>query len=113
MPLGWHSRFMNESRTDIVIRRADASDARALWRLAALDSAPAPAAGPGVHVAEVAGRIVAAVAGSRAIADPFQPTAAAVDLLRMRARQVAASSETAPPRRAPHAGVAAGPLPQV
>jgi hypothetical protein len=82
---------MNASRTHISIRRADASDARALWRLAALDNAPAPHDGPGVLVAEVAGRIVAAVDPDRAIADPFQPTAEIVELLRLRASQVAAA----------------------
>ena len=66
---------MTESRTDIVIRRADASDARALSRLAALDSAAAPLAGPDVLIAEVSGRIVAAVFDGQAISDPFQPTA--------------------------------------
>ena len=102
---------MNSSRTDIVIRRAHASDTRALWRLAALDSAPAPQAGPDVLVAEVSGRIVAAVSPDRAVADPFRPTAAVVDLLRMRARQVAApeSAALALPR---FARVAARAVPQ-
>ena len=83
---------MTESRTDIVIRRADASDARALSRLAALDSAAAPLAGPDVLIAEVAGRVVAAVHDGRAIADPFQPSAGLVELLHTRARQLTPSS---------------------
>lgn len=103
---------MTQSRTDIVIRRADASDARALHRLAALDEAPAPHAGPEVLVAEVAGRIVAAVDGDRAIADPFEPTAPLVDLLRLRARQVLPGEERhGHLRRARR--VLAHPLPQV
>jgi hypothetical protein len=79
---------MNASRTDIVIRRADASDARALWRLAALDNAPAPHAGPGVVIAEMAGEAVAAADRHHAIADPFRPTADVVALVRLRAAQV-------------------------
>jgi len=79
---------MNSPRTDIVIRRADASDARALLRLAALDSAEAPPAGPDVLLAEVDGRIAAAVHRGSAIADPFRPMAPIVDLLHMRARQL-------------------------
>ena len=103
---------MTESRTDIVIRRAHASDARALWRLAALDSTPAPLAGPGVLVAEVAGRIVAGFdhGRNRAVADPFLPTAGLVDLLRMRAAQHAQEAQTARPKRV--AQVVGQPLPQ-
>ena len=102
---------MNSSRTDIVIRPAVASDARALWRLAALDNAPAPHAGPDVVVAEQAGRVVAAVAGGRAVADPFRPTAEVVELLRVRAAQVA-STERAGVRRARASRVMPQPLPQ-
>ena len=82
---------MNSPRTDIVIRRADASDARALSRLAALDSAPAPLAGPDVLLAEVSGHIVAAVRDGQAISDPFQPTGGIVELLRVRAGQLTSS----------------------
>ena len=113
MPGEWHCESMTESRTDIVIRRAVASDARALWRLAALDSAPAPLAGPGVLVAEVNGRIVAAFdhARDRVVADPFRPTAGFVDLLRLRAGQHAADARDA--RRARTRQIAPQPLPQV
>jgi hypothetical protein len=79
---------MNTTRTDIVIRRADASDARALTRLAALDSAAAPLAGPDVLIAEIDGQPVAALHNGRAIANPFQATASVVELLRVRAQQV-------------------------
>ena len=82
---------MNAPRTDIVIRRADGSDARALSRLAALDSAPAPLAGPDVLIAEVTGHIAAAVNDGQAIADPFQPTAGLVELLHLRAGQLTSS----------------------
>lgn len=70
----------------VVIRAARGSDAVALAGLAELDSAP-PLAGPAL-VAEVEGRIVAALAtGSGArIADPFAPTAPLLDLLETRAR---------------------------
>src|SRR3954451_18975473 len=79
---------MNSPRTDIVIRRADASDARALSRLAALDSAAAPLAGPDVLIAEGSGRIVAAGFDGKAISNPFQPTDGLVELLHTRARQL-------------------------
>ena len=104
---------MTPSRTDIVIRRADASDARALWRLAALDSAPAPLPGPGVLLAEVAGRVVAAYDHDRrlAVADPFRPTAGLVDLLRLRAGQHAAEAPAERRSRTPQ--VVPQPLAQV
>ena len=86
---------MNSPRTDIVIRRADASDARALTRLAALDSAPAPLAGPDVLIAEASGRILAAVQNGKAISDPFQPTAGLVELLHVRAAQLTSSEPAA------------------
>ena len=73
----------------ITIRRANASDASALRRLAALDDAQAPAARSDVLIAETAGEPVAAVTRSgRAIADPFRPTGELVELLQLRARPV-------------------------
>lgn len=105
---------MNAPRTDIVIRRADASDARALSRLAALDSAAPPLAGPDVLIAEVSGRIVAAVHDGQAIADPFQPTAGLVELLHVRAQQVVAShASPRSPRRRRFPRLAPRPLAQV
>lgn len=95
MSSGADTQVMAEFRTDIVIRRASAADTHTLWRLAALDDAPAPIAGPNVLIAEIAGQAVAAVAGGRAIADPFQRTAEIVELLQLRAQQV----EPAPPVR--------------
>jgi hypothetical protein len=66
----------------LTIRPARAGDAPALWRLAALDSAPLPA--EPLLIAEVDGEIRVAVSASdsRAIADPFVPTAHIVELLR-------------------------------
>lgn len=71
----------------LVIRSARGSDGIELTRLAALDSSRMPS-GPSL-VAEVGGRIVAAVdvETGATIADPFQPTAGLVDLLALRAHQ--------------------------
>jgi hypothetical protein len=110
---------MAESRTDIVIRPATASDAPALWRLAVLDEARVPSAGPGVLIAEVDGKPVAALAGDQVVADPFVRTASLVELLRLRARQLAtvaapgaAHHQRRRLRLRSHAPVAPHPLPQ-
>lgn len=75
----------------LAIRRARDADAPLLDDLAALDSAP-PLEGPAL-VAVVDGRIWAALAldDGRAIADPFLPTAAAVELLALRVEQLKAA----------------------
>jgi hypothetical protein len=72
----------------IAIRRALDSDALVLHDLAEVDSA-APLEGA-VLVAVVEGRIWAAVAldDERVVADPFLPTAPAVELLRVRVAQL-------------------------
>jgi hypothetical protein len=77
-----------QTTSDITIRLADYQDARALLRLAALDSARVPD-GP-LLVAETDGELVAAVplGGGRAIADPFRPTANLVGVLALRAQQL-------------------------
>jgi hypothetical protein len=77
----------------IVIRRAAARDGGALARLAALDSAARPP--EPLVVAEVEGEIRAALAlgGGAVIADPFHSTAELVELLRLRASQLAAPRE--------------------
>jgi hypothetical protein len=69
-----------------------------LHDLAEVDSAK-PLAGP-VLVAVVEGRIWAALAldGDRVIADPFLPSAPAVELLRLRVAQLRAA-DGAPQRR--------------
>jgi hypothetical protein len=67
----------------LTIRRADSSDAGALVRLAALDSA-SPPTGEAL-LAEVGGELWAAVEidSGAAIADPFRPSGEIVDLLRL------------------------------
>jgi hypothetical protein len=79
--------------TDITVRRSVAADRSELARLAALDSARPPT-GPAL-VAEADSRMLAALplASGRPIADPFEPTAAIVALLELRAEQIAAAPE--------------------
>ncbi|QEC50484.1 hypothetical protein FSW04_24825 [Baekduia soli] len=74
--------------TTVTIRPASGDDAAALARLAALDSARVPA-GP-LLLAEVDGALCAAVAlhDGSAIADPFRPTVALLELLHGRVRQL-------------------------
>lgn len=76
----------------VAIRRAGDVDLPLLQDLAELDSAR-PIAGPAI-VADVNGRPWAALAldDQRVVADPFLPTAAAVELLRLRARQLIAAN---------------------
>jgi hypothetical protein len=71
---------------ELTIRPARYADSAALERLAALDSSRPLALGH-VLVAEAEGRIVAAVSmhDGRAIADPFVPSADAVESLRLHA----------------------------
>jgi hypothetical protein len=74
--------------TDLAIRFAKARDAGALHELQELDGRSLP---EGAHlVAELGGITVAAIAvtDDTVVADPFQKTAAVVDLLRIRARQL-------------------------
>jgi hypothetical protein len=77
---------MNSS-SSISIRTARQDDYVALWSVATLDSKLVPDAP--MLVAEADGEIVAAVslANGEWIADPFQPTSATLDLLRLRADQ--------------------------
>jgi hypothetical protein len=79
-----------EATTDMVIRTAGGADTERLERLAQLDSAPAPS-GPTL-VAEVDGRLVAALplGGGRPLADPFVPSAGLVHMLELRAAQLRA-----------------------
>jgi hypothetical protein len=71
--------------TKLTIRRADADDAGALVRLAALDSSSPPTGD--VLLAEVGDEVWAAVEldSGTAIADPFRPSGELVDLLQLRA----------------------------
>jgi hypothetical protein len=78
----------------VTIRAARPGDAPAIERLSQLDSRPTPTGS--VLVAEVGDELMAAVAvaGGEAVADPFQPTAALVSLLRVRAEQLRADELT-------------------
>jgi hypothetical protein len=75
---------------NITVRYSAASDFSELARLAALDSA-SPPRGPAL-IAEADSRMLAALplGSGRAIADPFEPTAEILELLRLRAEQVQA-----------------------
>jgi len=75
----------------VVIRSARQADLQLLRDLAELDSAK-PLTGP-VLVALVDGRPSAALSldDGRAIADPFQATAASIELLALRAQQLCAA----------------------
>jgi len=77
------------SADSVTIRVAYPADALALARLAALDSACAPPREP-VLVAEVGGELAAAISldDGAVVANPFAPTAALVELLEARARQL-------------------------
>ena len=76
------------TNTALTIRRATATDAFALKRLAAIDSA-APPTGD-VLLAEMGNELWAAVSveSGSAIADPFRPSGDLVELLRFRADRV-------------------------
>jgi hypothetical protein len=78
---------------DITVRRSVSSDRSELDRLAALDSAKPPR-GPAL-VAEADSRMIAALplGSGRPIADPFEPTAEVVALLRLRRDQLAGAPE--------------------
>jgi len=69
----------------LTIRRADAADAVAVARLAALDSASPPTGD--ILLGELAGELWAAVEveSGATIADPFRPSAAVAELLRQHA----------------------------
>jgi hypothetical protein len=77
----------------LTIRHAVSTDLSAIERLAALDSRRVPSGE--LFVAEVEGRLFAAVSvdTGAVIADPFEPTASIVDVLRLHA---AATRPTAP-----------------
>jgi hypothetical protein len=80
----------------IVIRSAGPADETALEVLAVLDGGHTSPAGP-VIVAEAGGRLRAAVGSNgAAISDPFYPSAALVDMLRVRVEAVAGRTVRAP-----------------
>jgi hypothetical protein len=70
------------------IRAAGPGDQRAIERLALLDDSRRPRGE--LLLAEAGDELVAAlpVRGGRAVADPFRPTAKAIELLALRARQL-------------------------
>ena len=74
--------------SEVTVRTADPHDGVILARLATLDSAPMPV-GPTL-LAEIDGEAVAAfpLAGGAPVADPFRRTAAAIELLELRAAQI-------------------------
>jgi hypothetical protein len=74
------------STASLTLRHANAADAAALSRLAALDSSRVPTGE--LLVAELDGALVAALSvdTGAAIADPFEHTAAIVESLRTQAR---------------------------
>jgi hypothetical protein len=86
-----NSDIPNDQR--VTVRRTHVGDGPALARLAALDSGPPPE-GP-MLVAESDTRLLAALplGSGRPIADPFEPTAGVVALLRYRADQLSAGRE--------------------
>lgn len=95
---------------DITIRLASAGDARSVWRLAALDSRPAP--NGRVLLAEIGGRLQAArsIESGRTVADPFEPTADLVRMLEARAGAIRAAEQqpaAGKPRRRARAVAAA------
>jgi hypothetical protein len=92
-----HTPPMTSSPASLSLRPAGPADATALDRLAALDSSRRPAAP--VLLAFLDGRPAAALslADGRAVADPFQRTAHALAVLRLRAGQE--RSAAAPRRR--------------
>ena len=92
------------SNTALTIRRATATDAFALRRLAAIDSASPPTGD--VLLAEMGEELWAAVSidTGAAIADPFRPSADLVDLLRFRAERLSGHPHIRPlARLLPHA----------
>ena len=85
---------------NITVRRSTSGDESGLARLAALDSA-SPPRGPAL-IAEADTRMLAALplGSGRPIADPFEPTAALVQLLELRRSQIdSAGLEPAGARR--------------
>lgn len=76
----------------VTLRCARPDEADALAFLAALDSSSVPRSP--VLVADLDGRLLAAISlvDGAVVADPFEPTAALVELLRARERQLRISS---------------------
>jgi hypothetical protein len=90
----------------LTIRRAWPADAPALRRLAELDSSAVPAAPALLALAGSEVRAAVSLRDGAAISDPFRPSLAALELLRIRAGQLTAARPA--PRRSP-AGAAIRP----
>jgi hypothetical protein len=75
-------------KNSIIIRRSTDNDRAAIRHLAALDSRPAPSGEALLAFAGTELRAALPLDGGAPLADPFQPTAEVVDLLRLRADQV-------------------------
>ena len=88
---------------DVRFRLADCTDAAALLRLAALDSAAVPTSP--LAVAEVGGELVAALSvnGGHAIADPFHRTASLIEMLEVWVAPLRESPSALPPSLAERA----------
>jgi hypothetical protein len=93
------SHLVLDAGRELLVRLAGPADRDELERLATLDS-QAPLEG-GALLAELDGTAVAALSlrDGRLIADPFVPTAAVADHLRLRASSIAASNRPAAPLR--------------
>ena len=93
------------NNTALTIRRADAADAFALRRLAALDSAYPPTGD--VLLAEMGDELWAAVSidTGATVADPFRPSGDVAELLRFRAERLVGHER-------PHGGALARLLPR-
>ena len=87
--VGRQSWLQTHSMVNVTVRQSLPADEPRLARLAALDSAR-PLHGPAL-VAEVDTRLLAALplGSGRVIADPFEPTAELVELLRLHKEQLA------------------------
>ena len=83
-----HRPISRRGDAAVTIRHAAATDMKSLERLAALDSRRVPSGE--LFVAEVDGRLLAATSidTGAVIADPFEHTAAIVELLQIQARSV-------------------------
>jgi hypothetical protein len=85
---------------ELLVRRATATDASAIRRLASLDDCRLPD-GPFL-VAEIGGQMLAAMSipTGTVVADPFCRTADAAEMLRLRGAQIAAREQAAMQRGA-------------
>lgn len=88
---------LDDTTTILAIRMADAADAGAVTRLAALDSASVPEGPMLLGLLDGCPLVALALDSGAVLADPFAPTADLVTLVRERAQRF--STPTAPPAR--------------